>query len=202
MGGFLGIGGSSAKTDRKTTLQGFGDLQNIFNYGLDTSKSFVGSGTATTGKGVNALTDSLDFFKKLTSGDRSVVSQAIAPETNAVRSSADAARRNQVAAGTARGGGTAATNQTAEDKSMAEIDNYLFGVRPAAAKEESDIGGKLATVGLGETQAALGFADLAETGAANLTKTAAESRMTSYKINQDTVAKVTDAIDQVLAGIF
>lgn len=199
--GFLGIGGSSAKTDRKATLQGFGDLSNIFNFGLDTSKGLLKSGTADTGTGVNALTTGIDYFKKLASGDRSTVAGAIAPETNAVLAKTDASRRNQVAAGTARGGGTASADQQAHDAAMAEIDNYLFGVRPGAAKEVADIGGKLAGVGLGETQSALGFGDLAETGAANLAKTAAESRKTSYEINQDTVAKVTQAIDAVLMGI-
>lgn len=202
MGGFLGIGGSSSKTDRKTTLTGFGDLQNIFNFGLDTSKSLGTTGQQTVGQGVNALGSSLNYFQKLMSGDRSVVSQAVAPETNAVQAQADAARRGQVASGTARGGGTASTNQTAQDKAMAEIDNFLFGARPSAAQQVSDIGGKLSSVGLGETQAALGFADLSEKGAADMTKISADSRATDYAINQDTVNQVANQIGDILGMIF
>lgn len=200
MGGFLGIGGSSAKTDRKTTLQGFGDLQNIFNFGMGQSSKLAGEGGTTIGKGVDALTTSLDYFKKLASGDRSVTAQAIAPETNAVQSQADAARRSAVATGTARGGGTASNAQTAQERTMAQIDNFLMGARPMANQEVEKIGGTLGGIGLGETNAALGFGDLAEKGASDLTKEAADSRKTSYEINQDTVKQVTQTISDVIGA--
>lgn len=202
MGGFLGLGNSSAKTDRKTTLQGFGDLSNLFNFGLDTSKGLLSSGSKDVGSGVNAMGTGLDFFKKLLSGDRTTMTQAVAPETNAVLNQSDAARNNRATMGTARGGGTAGANQTAQDKSMATIDNYLFGARPAAAGQVADIGGKIANVGLGETSAALGFGNLAEDSAANLTKDAIGSRMDSQTINQDMVNQVTSTISDVLGAIF
>jgi hypothetical protein len=168
----------SEKTDRKNTLTGYGELQNTFNYGLDQSKSLAGTGAATTAKGTDALGTSLDYFKSLMSGDRAKVAQAIAPQSNDALSTADAARDQRAELGTARGGGAAGANQTAEDKTNATIYNFLFGARPAAAQQTADIGGKLSSVGLGEQNAALGFGNLAEKSADDLTGQSAESRKT------------------------
>lgn len=201
MGGFLGIGGSSQKTDRKTQLTGFGDLQNLFNFGLDTAKGFLSTGKGDVASGKDALSTSLDYFKKLASGDRAVQAAAIAPETNAALSQQDAARKQRATTGTARGGGGAAAEQTSQDQTMAEIDNFLFGARPAAASKVGDIGGQFAQIGLGEQGLGLGFSNLSEKSASDMTSEAGTSRKTSYEINQDTVGKVTDAIDGILTGL-
>lgn len=182
-------------------MTGFGDLSNLFNFGLDTSKSLLGSGTKDVGTGTSALTTSLDYFKRLMSGDRAVTAQATAPESNAVLSQADAQRRNRVATGTARGGGVAGANQQQQDDTMAKIDNFLFGARPAAAQQVTNIGKDIAGIGLGETSAALGFGDLAEKSSSDLSSIAGEARVNDYKINQDTVKQVTSTIMDVLAAL-
>lgn len=200
MGGFLGLGHSSQKTDRKAELTGFGDLQNTFNFGLDTSKSHLATGTATTAQGVQGLTGVQDFWKKYLSGDRTQLAQAIAPEANAVQAQADAARRQRQASATGRTGGTAAAENQVDDATMAQINNFLFGVRPAAAGQEADVSGKIADVGQRDLALALGFGNLAEGSASTLTQAAGESRKTSYQINQDTVAKASQAILNVLGA--
>lgn len=196
------MGSSGQKTDRKTTLTGFGNLQNLFNFGLNTSSGLMKSGGATVNQGTNALGSALSYWQNILSGNRQQMAAAAAPETNAVNASADAARRNQTLSGTSRVGGVASQNRTASDTTMSTIDNYLFGVRPTAAQGVSDVGGKLAQVGLGEENIGLGFAGLAEKSTADMTDAAIKSRPDSYAINQQTVQQVTSAINSVLDAIF
>jgi hypothetical protein len=213
MGGFLGLGGSSAKTDRKTQLAGFSDLNNIFNFGLNTSKSLLPSGTATTATGLGDIKTGLstlgnagDYWKRLVSGDRTSMMQAVAPEANTARAESDAARRGAAAAGTARGGGTGAGGQTATTDLMSKVDNLLFGVRPQAAKEEAAVGaeegrlgGMESEIGLQQVQAALSAMGLSGNAAAALTSLAGSSRKTSYDINRQTQQDVVSAIGQLLS---
>ena len=203
--GFLGKlfgGGSSAKTDRKTALTGFGDLQSVFNFGMDQSKSMAKTGTDTTAAGVSALQDPLKYFKTLLSGDRTQTAAAIAPESNAALTRADAAKSEASTMGTARGGGVAGQNQQTDEKTRAELDNYLFGVRPTAAQEVEKIGTTEAGIGLGEVNAALGFGSLAEGAAGEMTRDAIGSRRDSYEMNKDTLSHVTQSIESILGAIF
>jgi hypothetical protein len=168
VGGFLGIGNSSAKTDRSQTLQGYGDLSNVFNFGISSAKQGIGAAQ--------------NYFGKLLSGNRTVAEQAIAPETNQMNAASDAQKRQLSTSGTARGGGTAPANQTRQTDVMGQIDNLLFGAQQGAAKGEAQTG----------------EAGLQAGGQAgqNLTADSIKSRMDSYKINQDTqqnVANFTDA---------
>jgi hypothetical protein len=131
VGGFLGIGGKNSKQQNQAAEGSF----NLFNQNLQRGgmASAAGGARQDTGAG---------YFEKLTSGNRPAMMQAIAPEANAVQSQTDAGRRQLEARGTSRGGGTAGANQTLKDAEMARIDNALFGVRPAAAKEIGDIGAR------------------------------------------------------------
>jgi hypothetical protein len=113
--------------------------------------------------------------------------QAIAPEANAVQAQGDAARRQQAASGTARGGGTAGANQTAKDAEMARIDNALFGVRPGAVAQEQ---------ALGTTQMSQGlqFAGLGATGASNAGSIATSAREQAMKAQAAAIQMATGAI--------
>jgi hypothetical protein len=188
VGGFLGIGGSSAKTDRAFQLDAMTKLKNVFNYALPQAESTTAAGTSDLGAASG-------YWQKLLSGNRATLNQAVAPETNAVRSGADARKRQLASSGTARGGGTSATSQQIDTDTMAKVDNLLFGARPEAAKE---------TAKIGSTEAGLGANLLGASGttATNLADIAMKSRGQSYAINQDTVGKVTQAIDAVVAGVF
>jgi len=154
MGGFLGIGGSSSKTNRGWQIEGAKDLHNVFNFALPTAEGGVKSGE---GK----LDDAGAYWEQLLHGNRTAVQQAVAPEANQVRAASDAQKRSQAAFGTARGGGTAGANQTRETDTQAKIDNAIFGVRPEAAKETAKIGGA-------ELQAALNALGLGVTAGTNL----------------------------------
>lgn len=146
MGGFLGIGGSSSKTDRGVQLQSFGNLSNLFNWALPLAKETASTGQSILKGGVESLGTAGNYFKKLLSGNRSDLMQAEAPAIAATTSAADASKRQLATMGTARGGGVSASNQQIDDKTRATVDNALFGVRSAAA-------GDLAKVGQAETQA-------------------------------------------------
>jgi hypothetical protein len=168
MSGFLGIGGST-KTDRKETLQGYGDLGNIFNFGISTAKQGIGAAQ--------------NYFGKLLSGNRTVAQQAIAPEVNQVNAASDASKRQLATSGTARGGGTAPENQTRQTDVMGQIDNLLFGAQQGAAKGEAQTG----------------EAGLRAGGQAgqDLTADAIKSRQLSYEINSDVAKKVANAVTSI-----
>lgn len=180
MGGFLGIGGSSQKTDRKVTLQGYGDLENIFNYGM-------GQGKGTLAAGEESLGNADAYYKKLLSGNRVAQLQAVAPTVNAANAQEDAQKRALATSGTARGGGVNATTQQLDTAKNATIDNAITGTMPAAAEGEA---------GVGRTQAqiAANLLGLGENAAATRTSLAIQSRPDSNAINQQTQQQIGAAI--------
>jgi len=191
-----------------------GDLQNVFNFGLNTAgaeqkagQDITNTGLKTVGTGLGDLSTADDYWKRLLSGNRPEMAQAIAPETNAVEAQSDAGRTAAARTGTARTGGTASADQQARDAMMAKIDNMLFGVRPTAAGQVADIGKAEGGLGLGEAgigqselNNALGFGNLAERGAGDLTSNARESRMDSFKINRQTQQDWVKFIQGIASG--
>lgn len=187
MGGFLGIGHSSAKTDRSNFLHGIQDIQNVFNYALPTAQ-------AGQAEGAGNLRTAGDYYKNILSGNRTAALQAIAPETASVRRASDASKRQLATSGTARGGGVAATNQQRETDTMSEINNALFGARPAAAKGLTQVAGA-------QLSAAFQALGLSAEEANTFTEESRLSRPESFKENQDIVGKVTQAIVNALGAL-
>jgi hypothetical protein len=186
VGGFLGIGHASYKTDRANFLSGIQDIKNVFNYALPTAQASIGAGQQSLGAASN-------YYQNLLSGNRAAMLQATAPEIAGVNARTDASRRQLATSGTARGGGVAATSQTAKDRAMAEIDNMLFGVRGGAARGAESVGRAQADIGtnlLGQAGGAAG----------TLSSESRMSREDSYKINQDMVGKWSQAILNVMAA--
>ncbi len=187
MGGFLGIGGSSAKTDRNQTLTGYGELGNVFNYAMPQAEIGMGAGQ-------QALGQAGDYWSKLLSGNRTAITQAEAPEISAVNQAQDATRGNIAASGTARGGGLASIEQQAHDAGQAQINNSILGARSAAAKGE-------ANVGQSEMADALNTLGLGEYSAKDLTALSIASRPTSQKINSQAISNVLGGVGTV-ASLF
>lgn len=188
MGGFLGIGGSGQKTDRKTTLQGYGDLENIFNYG-------IGEGKGTMAAGEDSLGDADAYYKKLLSGNRVAQLQAVAPTVNAANAEEDAQKKAIADSGTARGGGVNATTQQLDTTKSATIDSAITGTMPGAAKGEESVGAT-------QAQIAANLLGLGENATVNRTSLAIQSRPTSNAINQQTQEQVGAAIAQALKVAF
>lgn len=186
MSGFMGIGGSAAKTDRKQELKGFGDLSNVFNFAMPTATNLSASGSG-------GLDSSMAYFKSIMSGNRSTMMAAQAPAINATLASGDAAKRQAATSGTARGGGTAGTNQQADEKTGATIDNALFAARPAAAKEVGQLGNA-------ELSDALNALGIAGNTAGDITSLASSSRSTSNAITRQAIGDVASVAGAVLGG--
>lgn len=132
MSGFLG--GGAPKTDRSTYLQGQGALNNVFNYALPTGES--------------ATSEAANYNSKILSGDRAAVTQAEAPEINAVTGQADQAKKQQAAMGTSRSGGVNAGNQQRQTQVQGAVTDLIDKARPQAAASQASIGAN--TLGLGE----------------------------------------------------
>jgi hypothetical protein len=162
MSGFLGIGGSSASTDRKMQLQSSGGLSNLFNWALPQGQQAVGAG-------MSDLSSAGGFFKSLVSGNRTALNQTIAPQVNAANATSDAQKRQLSASGTARGGGTAPANQTRDTDIIGKIQNALFSARSGAAGELAKVGGAEANVGTS-------LASTAGTAISNLGELGTEAR--------------------------
>jgi hypothetical protein len=186
IGGFLGIGGSSAKTDRGNQLAATQGEWNIFGYGLPQGESAQAQSTATLGQAGNAFQSLLSA----TVPGRTQIQQNAAPAINAAQSQADATRRAEATSGTGRTGGTAELNREAGATTNANIDSIIsqqLGIQQNLQTQKQIAGAEgLAKVGgLQEASAAnlLGLGSSADT---NILQNATESRGQSQAINTQT----------------
>jgi len=195
------IGGSAEKRDRAEQIHSYEDLTNVFNWGLPTGKNMASKGQASFAAGEGDLGTATGYFKKLATGNRPDMMQAISPEVANVTSANDAAKRQLATSGTARGGGTAAVNQQRDANAQAQIDEAMFNVRPKAAGELAQVGQAEGALGLGETGEGLKAAGLAEVAGTDLGELAHKNRQQSYDIHKDKVATISKGIEDALAGI-
>jgi len=176
MGGFLGIGGSSAKTDRATQLAAQQSEWNILNSGLAT-------GTAQEQTGQQNLGDASQYFRNLLQGGRTQTAQLAEPSIKAATGQADAARTQQAEMGTSRTGGAAAADASASTATRSKIDDIinstLMGGREEGAKGLTQIGG----IDLNNAIAQLG---LGQDAASGIMQNATQSRALSNQINLQT----------------
>ena len=176
MGGWLGIGGSSAKTDRGAQLGARQGEWNIFNSGMAT-------GNAQEQTGQQNLGDASQYFRNLLQGGRTQTAQLAEPSIKAATGQADAARTQEAETGTSRTGGAAAADASASTATRSKIDDIinttLMGGREEGAKGLTQIGG----IDLNNAMAQLG---LAQGSASDIMNNATESRKLSNQINLQT----------------
>ena len=138
MGGFMGIGGSSAKTDRNQTLGDYGKLNSVFSQGMA-----IGNQQETAGQGMiqNAQTTlgpASDYYKSLLTAGRTQTAEQAAPAVQGALAQSDAAKRESAATGTSRSGGAAEAHAEAGSKTGATIDDIinknLMGGKAAGAE--------------------------------------------------------------------
>jgi hypothetical protein len=122
----LGIGGSSANTDRKYTLQGYGDLSNI-------AAQQGQQGAYDTGIATKRYSD-------LLSGDPSRLMQAAAPTINAITAAEDQQKKQLANLGSSRAGGTNAAIQGLSTKQAGQIGNVVAGEQSEATQGLSATG--------------------------------------------------------------
>jgi hypothetical protein len=216
MGGFLGIGGSSSKTDRGNQLQAVTDSKNIFNWAMPAAQSQQASGTNTIAGAQDTLKSALtplseaeSYWSKLLTAGRAETAQNSAPAINATLDSADTAKRQEASQGTARTGGTVEANHEAGAQTRSKIDDIInqnmVGGRQAGAEGLTKAAGTTAEIGAG--LGALG--STIWSNAANLLGTstgiqsqimdnATDSRKISMQAQQDAGAAVGNLI---MAGL-
>jgi hypothetical protein len=203
MGGFLGIGGSSANTDRATQLSAQQGGWNIFSHGLGISDAASSAGTADTAAARTSLGTADQYWKGLLTAGRTETAQNAAPAINAIEAQSDATRSAAGNFGTGRTGGTAAINREAGTTTSSKIDDIinqnLVTGKTAGAQGLTADAGLRAQMGQSEMAQALQAMGLSQEAVASIMKNAADSRATSFDINSATQAQWGELIGGLLA---
>lgn len=193
MGGIVGdigklFGGSSAKTDRRETLNSYGELSNLYNFGLNQARG-------SEARGQNLLGQAGSYFSKLLSGNRPAVLQAVAPVANTAATQADAQKRAIAQSGTARGGGVNAVGQNIDTNRQAAVDTAVNQAVGGAAGGAAGVGGE-------EVANASRLLGLGEGAAADTLRGSIESRPYSFGIHNATADTAGSLTDQAIAALF
>ena len=181
MGGFLGLGHSSSKTDRGNQLAGINANWNVFNAGMPFASESTEAGKTNISSGMGTLDQVKKFWTDILSGNRTSTAMAAAPTVNAAVAGADAASRQQGEMGTARGGGVNAVNQQQQTNLATDVNNAIFGARPVAAQQAGEVAKTESQVGLNRLQQALAALGLSESAAKELIDSSIQSRQVSYE---------------------
>ena len=108
------------------------------------------SGQGDYQQGLSDFGPALDYWNSILSGNKAQMENAIAPEKDDILSQYRA-KRKQLAASGSRSGGTNEAVAQSEFSQAGDVASLLQKLRPQAAKESSDIAGKLAQLGLSES---------------------------------------------------
>lgn len=188
MGGFLGIGGSSAKTDRATQLAAQQGNWNIFNWALPQGEAGQTSGLKALEASEAPLSQAQQYFSSLLSGGRQQTAQNAAPAIDAALGQETLTRDQAEAFGTSRVGGTAALNREASQNTQSTIDQIInqnlvagqaagaAGLEQVSAQQESIANSQLAN--------SLSLLGLSQSSINAIMTNATESRSESFSENQ------------------
>ncbi len=105
------------------------------------------TGGFATGIGQQDTTAASGFWNSILSGDSSKVSQVLAPEISAAKTSAQQQNKTAAENGT-RSGGTAASTAATNDKVHSDITNLTGNLTGAAASNLGSIGSNMLSTGL------------------------------------------------------
>ena len=101
-----------------------------------------------TGTGQKYENQAGDFFSSILSGDAGRLSQALAPEISAAKTSKQQTQKSNAEMGT-RSGGTAASNNASSDKLHSDITNLTGSLTGGAASGLASLGSTMTSTGLG-----------------------------------------------------
>ena len=121
----MGIGGSSAKTDRNQTLGDYGKLNSVFSQGMAIGNQQEQSGQGMVQNAQSTLAPAEDYYRNLLTAGRTQTAAEAAPAVQGALAQSDAAKREAATMGTSRSGGTAAANAEAGSKTGATIDSII-----------------------------------------------------------------------------
>ena len=109
------------------------------------------SGQGDYQQGLSDFGPALDYWNSILSGNKAQMENAIAPEKDDILSQYRA-KRKQLAASGSRSGGTNEAVAQSEFSQAGDVASLLQKLRPQAAAGEADIAGKIAQLGLGESE--------------------------------------------------
>lgn len=185
MGGILGIGNSSAKTDRGRALGGWNAMWDVWGKAANPNSLTQ----ASTESGTGAMDQAGDFWKSVLSGDKGAQTAAAAPAINAVNAQTQQQKQEQANMGTSRGGGTAGYNTQTEQERQSDITNAMMGLGPKAAEQLEQVGGAQAQVGQRQLALALQQLGLSEEVARDIVTTSMQSRTDSQSMSPARIAE-------------
>lgn len=110
-----------------------------------------------TGMGESNLTSSSNFMKAILSGDATKISQALAPQISALKSSVSQDQKTSAMQGN-RSGGTTAGNLASSDKVHGDITNMTGQLTGSSASSLASTGSNLLSTGMSGNEAAFGEA--------------------------------------------
>lgn len=197
--GFLGIGGSSATTDRANELSGLQSQWNVFGQGLNLQNQTNATGQKQQQSGQTNLNNASQYWNNLLTAGRTQTATNAAPAIDAAVAGSNAQKTQGAQFGSGRSGGTAAGNQQNQTNTQSSIDNIintnLTGGKAAAASGLTGIGGAELAAGstsINEALSALGISgnagenvatDAAGTYADSATRASAAGSATAGAIN-------------------
>jgi hypothetical protein len=204
MGGFLGIGGSSAKTDRATQLAAQQGDWNIFGYGMPAGQAGQATGQADLSTAMSSLGGPQQYFQNLLTAGRTQTAQNAAPAVDQALANATATRNAEGTFGTSRTGGTVAANREASSNTQSQIDqiintNLQTGKAQGAAGLQ-EISAAQAGIGGQELANSLQLLGLSQDSINAIMNNATGSRATSFDINSATQAQWGQVIGSLVSA--
>jgi hypothetical protein len=202
VGGMLGIGGSSTKTDRGNQLAAVQGNYNLFNYGMPTGEAQQTAGTNTLSSALSTTGTAADYFKSLLQGGRTATAARSAPAINSVNAGTTEQRTAAGQFGTDRTGGTVAANREASTTAQSKIDdiineNLVTGQQQGAAGLQQTAGIQ-AGIGGEQLSNALSLLGLSQDSINSILTSSLQSRQVDFAQQQATGAGIGQLL---LAGL-
>lgn len=120
--------------------------------------ALTSAGGVATQTGESDLDASSKFMQAILSGDASKITQALAPQISAAKTSAGQTNKTTAEMGT-RSGGNAATMNASNDKVHSDITNLVGNLTGGAASSLGSEGAGLLSTGINANEAGFGEAD-------------------------------------------
>ncbi len=193
------LGGGSAGVDRGRALSGWQDQwTNLREERNQYDKTYPGAQSALTSAMSNMGLGG-DFWKGVLSSTPTAAG-VMAPEVNQVNAQSDAAKTAEANLGTARTGGTSGGNQQRQMTTQGLITNAIFGARPAAAQQVTQVGQQEGQLGNEQLMNALRALGMSDENIRSLINSSLQSRQQDVGIRQGNLSNIMKAVSAVAGG--
>lgn len=190
-------GGNAGNTDRKETLNSYGDLDSVFKGLSSLSAKSQNTGATQTQAGGADTGDASKYYSSLLSGNTAATTSAAAPEINAITGQANQQKKELANFGN-RSGGKVAAAQDITAGSRGAIADTIAKQRSGAAGAKAGIGAGETSAGATSTGQAISAEGAAGDVASNLGNLSVRSRQLSQQIHDQAVKQWADVISSAL----